>query len=394
MKRPTYFISARSPSADILASELVLALREQFSKAEGFGIVGGACARTRLATIATLEELLKNGLHEQANLEGSGLALRERIEAELDKSSPQVAVLVGYSPLHDWLATYFKNREIPVVLYGMTPVEGWWDEVNVDEVGQRVDRALGMFPRPGEFVTKAGIPFTYVGSPFRDRTDRVHVSRNSLGLGDDSSLVTFLPGSRLATFRELFPKMLECATALQKKRSQTRLLLPLSTFVYEAAKKQVLDPKRIVPLNEGSIQPHFQYGPLTIMHSMTLEVLSVSDAAVTGCGAATIECCLFGVPFLPLHRQSSAGNSSQALLNQVWDYPVVREFGLNDAAGSIVDHLVNLMEVSPERNRLLKEFSQVKSSLHGFAAENAAEIIGQQVAAWHVKKRAKGSQSA
>lgn len=394
MKRPTYFISARSPSADVLASELVLALREQFTKVDGFGITGVATARTKIAAIADLKDFVRLGIHDSAQWNAEAMALIDRIEQELAKYAPQVAILVGYSAYHERLAQYFKARQVPVVLYGMTPAEGWHD-VDLDKLHEHIDRALGMFPRPGEFLEKSKVAYTYVGSPFRDRTDRVFISRKSLGLPENRPIVAFLPGTRLDVFSRLFPIMSQTAKELLKKKADLCLLLPLSNFIFEAAKSQFFAADKVKAIRQDSIDYHFRYEEFTVKRSMTLELLSLSQAAITGTGAATIECCLFGIPFIPLyHNSAEKEQGPHALVNQVWNRQVVPEFDLAVAPSLLADHILGLIADSPERAKMLKDFDEVKASLQGFAAENAAEIIGQEIAEWHVKKRVKTTKTA
>lgn len=391
MKRSTYFISARSPSADVLGSELILALREQFPKVEGFGVVGRAMARTRAASIATLEQCMTAGLHDSLphdlkQLPQASAEVLAAIRGELDKSAPQVAILVGYSGFHDYLADYFKSRQIPVILYGMTPIDGWL-QVSPNQLDQKIDLALGVFPRPDPFLKKSCVPYQYVGSPFRDRTDRVHITRQALGLRADGAIISFYPGTRLATFKKLFPLMEQAASRLRMQYQNLQLLLPLSSYVFEKAKSEIFQTLRIVKTPDPR---RFFYDPFQVMHNMSLEVLSLSSIAVTGGGAATVECCLFDVPFVPvvpLCEDAVPSASGSCLVNQIWDRPIVQELSETASVDQLVQRIQTLIDDSESRAALLKDFAEVRSSLQGFAAENAAGIIGNDIAQWNIKKK-------
>ena len=399
MKRSTYFISARSHTADILGAELILALREQFNKVEGFGIVGTAMQRTRISSIATLEDCLHFGCHDRLASESESGVMAEHqqkllqsIFQELDKSAPQTAILVGYSPLHDRLAAYFKQRDVPVVLYGMTPADGW-DGIDHSQLGERIERALGMFPNEPEILRQAGIAYSYIGSPFRDRTERVHISRGAFGLADDALIVSFFPGSRVETLKSLLPLMDHAAQIIKRDHPNVEMLLPLSDFVYTEAKRDVLDRKRIRTEKDPL---RFRYDPFLVLHGMALEMLSISDVAVTGAGASTIECCLLDVPFVPIvkNKMDVAADEPLCMLNQVTGEMLVAELDQDAQMVELVKRLKKLIDEPRERQKMIKAMASVKSTLQGFAAENAAEIIGHEVAKWNVKKRLKDPQPA
>ena len=70
------------------------------------------------------------------------------------------------------------------------------------------------------------------------------------------------------------------------------------------------------------------------------------------------------------------------------------QFSINDEIAVISSHLESLINDGGERENLIKGISRLRSILTGFAADNAAELIGNDIATWSVKKKAKGSQPA
>ena len=126
---------------------------------------------------------------------------------------------------------------------------------------------------------------------------------------------------------------------------------------------------------------------------MGLEMLALSDIAMTGLGASSLECALMRIPF-------AAGYSGEktsplgALANQVAGEPLCLEFNAKQDPSEVVDHMVELLKDDTIRQDRIDRFEKLRKSVHGFAAETAAEIIGQSVEAWNHKKRVRGSQSA
>jgi hypothetical protein len=108
-----------------------------------------------------------------------------------------------------------------------------------------------------------------------------------------------------------------------------------------------------------------------------------------------MECGLFQVPVMPIFPSNLSQTGLRSLLNQTVGRAVVPEY----RSDTPVDHLLavakKLIKAGPERDKMLQELLDVKLSLQGFAAENAAEYIGREIGRWKQGKRAaKGNKTA
>jgi lipid A disaccharide synthetase len=389
LKRSSYFISARSASADILASELVLAMNDQFPKVECLGIFGEWSGRTRSTKLGDLQSCLTLGLHDKGQMSVEAKAFYDQLIQELEKSGPQVAILVGYSFLHHELAGFFKSQNIPVVLYEITPV-GAIKGIDFASVGQRLEIALGISPLGSELVQKAAVPYYYIGSPHKDRVDRVIVEPSSLGLAPDQPVISIFPGGRVEGFQATFPVFQQLAEKLSREKGVQ--------VVLSVADQLIEDPS--VKIGKLSLKEHMEQGKgkkeaLRVMPGMHLELLSLSALAITGCGAITMECGLFQVPVMPIYSSSAAQNGLSSLLNQTVGKAVVAEYGSDTPAEQLLAVAKKLISAGPERDKMLKDLLDVKLSLQGFAAENAADYIGREIGQWKQGKRAaKGNKTA
>lgn len=366
MKRSSYFISARSASADLHASEIILAIHDLFPKVESHGILGEWSGRTRANKIAgfDLDRCLKLGLHDKKSMSQEALAARQWLFEHLDPLEFDLALLVGYSYLHHDLAAYFKARSIPVVLYEVTPVNAL-SELDFSSVAARVQVALGITPGASEFVQKTGIPFHYVGSPQKDRVDRVKLDARSLGLKGNHKVISLFPGRRPEEWQStmaIFPDLVRELTA---ENVQIVLVLPdqLSSSQEEDLKKWQQPPHSIVGMN--------------------LEVLAVSTVAVTGCGAITVECGILSVPCVPIYGKARDSKLKvHALLNQIAGKPILREFASDEGAKAIATVVESYLHEGKERQQLLAELQKISTELQGFSAERVASFISQQIAPW------------
>jgi lipid A disaccharide synthetase len=389
LKRSSYFISARSASADILASELVLAMNDQFPKVECLGIFGEWSGRTRSSQLGNLQTCLSLGLHDKAQMSEAAKTFYDQLIQELEKNLPQVAILVGYSFLHHELAGFFKAQNVPVVLYEITPV-GAIKGIDFATVGQRLEIALGISPMGSELVQKAGVPYYYIGSPHKDRVDRVIVEAPSLGLQPGVPIVSIFPGGRVEGFQATFPVFQQLAEKLSQDKG-VQVVLSVADQLIEDASIKIGN----MTLKELMEQGKTRKDGLRVMPGMHLELLSLSTLAITGCGAITMECGLFQVPVMPIYPCSMPQNGLRSLLNQTVGKAVVNEYGSDTPADQLLTVAKKLISAGPERDKMLKDLLDVKLSLQGFAAENAADYIGREIGQWKQGKRAaKGNKTA
>jgi lipid A disaccharide synthetase len=389
LKRSSYFISARSASADILASELVLAMNDQFPKVECVGIFGEWSGRTRSSPLGDLQTCLRVGLHDKAEMSEAAKTFYTHLIQELEKNLPQVAILVGYSFLHHELAGFFKAQNVPVVLYEITPV-GAIKGIDFATVGQRLDIALGISPMGSELVQKSGVPYYYIGSPHKDRVDRVIVEAPSLGLQPQLPIVSIFPGGRVEGFQATFPVFQQLAEKLSQDKG-VQVVLSVADQLIEDASIKVGN----MTLKQLMEQGKTRKDGLRVMPGMHLELLSLSTLAITGCGAITMECGLFQVPMMPIYSSSMLQNGWRSLLNQTVGKAVVNEYWSDTPADQLLAVAKKLISAGTERDKMLKDLLDVKLSLQGFAAENAADYIGREIGQWKQGKRAaKGNKTA
>ena len=67
------------------------------------------------------------------------------------------------------------------------------------------------------------------------------------------------------------------------------------------------------------------------------------------------------------------------------------ELATQEPLDTVVDQVVSVFKDSEHKENLIREVSVLRSILTGFAAENAASVIGGDIAAWSVKKKIKGA---
>lgn len=382
MKRPSYFISSRSASADRLASELILALYDQYPKVDCIGILGEWSSRTRSSKIADLADFADV---QDRPLTADTLAKLEGIKREITETVPQVAILVGYSFLNHELAGFCKQQGIPVVLYEITPVQASMG-IDPKEVAARVHFALSIHTQGSNLIHSAKLPYLYIGTPHKDKVDRVVVEASSFKLSETKAIVSLFPGGRPEGFDATFSLYEELAKGMLRETDWQIVISLADNLASAAAIKSRIDAF-IRSLPKGSEDR------CLLLEGMHLELLSLSRLAVTGCGAITIECGLSQVPSLPIYFPNPAQKGPYSLLNQSIGKDLLKEFPADTPVAQLLEAAKAFVTAGPERDQILEVLSSVNNSFAGYAAEHAADYIGRELGKWKQGKR-KGSKTA
>jgi lipid-A-disaccharide synthase len=404
-----FMLVAGEASGDLLAAELVSALRPQIIEWEDrrtadlqplratlapqfFGAGGPrmAAAGVELAFDLTRDALI--GFSDVVKY----FALfrrrfRELIELALQRR-PHVIVLVDYSGFNLRLAHALKecvragsgtfNNWQPKIVYYVSPQLWASRQSRVYQLARDVDLVLSIFPfeKPWYAARVPQLPVEFVGHPIIDRYGpaglRCRASLESETETRDARqrvptppLVLFLPGSRARELARHLPIMLETARLIRAEVPiRSRMILPAEPMA-QLAKTQA------APFPEMEIR----VGGLG-------ESLAEAALAIAKSGTVTLECACFGVPAVVIYQSS--------LLNYLIAKQVVRVRHLampNVLAGEalypeFIQHAaiptkiartaVDLLNDPARRAKLKGRLNQVMASLGDpGASERAAAAI-------------------
>lgn len=360
MRRPTLFLSPRSHSADLLASELVLAICDQFPKSEVVGVLGKYTAKTRAQSLVSLDDFM-DGIRALGVEEGI-----KPLTQMLEDALPQLAVFFGYSKVHHELAGFFKDHEVPVILYEVTPGQAL-QGVDANEAHDRIKIALSIHKSGSAFLRAGKIPFQYIGTPFHDRVSKVIVKNSDFDFLNDKPLVTLYPGGYGDTLDRMLPRFGAFADNIIKSYD-----CQIVVSLREEAEFQNLVQKMKSNLPSDT-QVKFVLG-------MHLELLSLSRLAISGAGAITIEAAISGVPTIAIYDKNDAPDEAgyYSLVNQSLGQKLFPEFAGDTPLPNLQKTISALLKDGPEREDLLKKLDDVQSEFIGSATDNAADFIIQE----------------
>ena len=363
-------------------------MNDQFPKVEGLGILGECTGRSRALKVGELAQCQTLGLHDKQERSPEAEAYLLELRRQIEEASPQIAILVGYSYLHHELAKFFKSVETPVVLIELTPQTAT-QGIDPKEISALIAVALGISVQGSPLIREAGIPYACIGSPHKDRVSRVTLKPESLGLDSHRPVVSIFPGGRGQDLEKVFPCFWDLAQRLAADPA-FQVVLAL-TSQRDSETTLLIDGKPVTDMAPDA--PELK--GVRILRGIHLELLSLSQLAITGGGAVTVECALFGVPFMPLCADSAKSEQSFSMLNQIMGKVIVPEYQVGADREALYQTALSLIRPGVARDKMLGDMQGVARSLQGYAAENAVEYIGREIAQWKQStKKPKGTQTA
>ena len=292
---------AGEASGDLLAAELVAALRERFPDAVFFGAGGPkmAAAGVELAfdltqhSVVGITDVLKNIFKFRA--------LFNQLKEQAIHRQPDVVIGVDYGGFNLRFGHAVKEyvRSNPFSTWNPRLVQFVSPQVWASRPGRAhrleadYDLLLSIFPFEKAWyagrVPKLRVEF--VGHPMIGRfaNDDLRLTRPATSVSTvekHASTILLLPGSRRSELQRHLPVMLAALQLVQLKQPgvKPKMVLPNESL------------KRLA-LSLGGAQLEIQIGGLA-------QALRQADLAIASTGTVTMECAFFGVPTVTLYKTS------------------------------------------------------------------------------------------
>jgi lipid-A-disaccharide synthase len=303
MKPKSFMLIAGEASGDLLAAELVAALRGQLPDAQFFGAGGAkmAAAGVELAfdltqhSVIGITDVLKNLLKFRR--------LFHQLLALAIERKPDVVIGVDYGGFNLRFGQAVKKyvRENPFSTWNPKIVQFVSPQVwasrpgRADKLARDYDLLLSIFPFEKDWYAQRvpQLRVEFVGHPMIGRftNDDLRFTRESAegaSIVNRKSQILLLPGSRKGELHRHLPVMLDAVKLLQEKlpAAKAKMVLP------NLGLKELAD--RLSALQSGV---EIQIGELPW-------ALAESDVALASTGTVTMECAFFGVPTVTLYKTS------------------------------------------------------------------------------------------
>ncbi len=368
MKR-NILIVAGEPSGDLIAGELLSALKSILPETSYWGIGGGRMAAEGVELVERVENLSVVGITELFRK----LRLIPRqyygLLAEARDRRPAAAVLVDYPGFNLKLAKPLRRMGIPVVYYVIPQV--WaWGGFRTRILRRHVNKALVLFRFEKELLDRKGVNCAFVGHPIVDRVIEA-------GPWDDGSLageivVGLLPGSRRSEVTDLLPRMLDAAAIVARER-EARFVLGESSSVDSAIYDSFVAERGGVVLER--------------LRDDTLACLRRSDLVIVASGTATLEAAAARRPMIITYRSAMLNAPGRrlvlktpflGLVNIVAGREIVPELIQKEATGErMAQEVLALVNDTARVERMRSKLQAVADSLGpaGASRRAAREIV-------------------
>jgi len=373
----TFMLIAGEASGDLLAAELVLALRQQWPEARFIGAGGTKMkvAGVHLAfdltqhSVIGISEVLKN-FSEYRRLFNQLLELAE-------KQKPDAVIGVDYGGFNlrfghavKKLARRYRSAAPPwkpKIIQYVSPQVWASRPGRAKRLQKDYDLLLSIFPFEKDWYAKRvpKLRVEFVGHPMLERFQESKAQSPKSYAPNSTPTVLLLPGSRESELQRHLPVMLEAFKSVQSKlpEAQASLVLPNNELAQLAKSFAVPDSIKI------------QTGKLP-------EALAQADAAIASTGTVTMECAFFGVPAVTLYKTSwltyqiakrIVTVKSLTMPNLLAGVAVYPEF-VQDAATAenLAAAALDLLQNEPRRAQIKEQLAHVISTLGGPGASTRA----------------------
>ncbi|MDF1827109.1 MAG: lipid-A-disaccharide synthase [Legionellaceae bacterium] len=210
--------------------------------------------------------------------------------AHLEKTKPDLLILVDYPGFNLRLAKFAKQKLGIQILYYVSPQLWAWKPGRIHTIKASVDHMAVIFPFEKKIYEDAAVPVSFVGHPLikslaacREQAP----TRQALGLPENKQLLAILPGSRSHEIERHLPVLSRVAETLCAHFPDLHVVLPIAKT-----------------LSLKTIQKHWHATnvPCSFIEGRAAHVITCSDVVVVASGTASLECALLEKPMCIIYK--------------------------------------------------------------------------------------------
>ena len=366
------FIVCGEPSGDLLAGDLVQAMKKLNPEIKVAGVGGVNLEKAGAEIFCNIKELSVMGFFDVLRKLPKFFKLKRLILEKINTHKPEAIIFVDFSGFNLRLAKAI-NKRIPTIYY-VSPQVWASREKRVNCIRDFISRMIVLFKFEEEFYKQHGIKAYCVGHPL---IDLVHPSLEKQGMLDNlqikssQKIIALLPGSRKQEIRMLLPLMLKTAQLINKEIPNTQFII---------AKSPNLDAQIYQKECEK-----FTLN-LKIVDGKTYDCLNIADFCLVCSGTATLETAIMQKPFMIAYKMNLLNYLFYrpqvkipyiGMVNIVAGKKIVPEFiQFNARPEMIARATLEFLQKPEQAKQMLEDLAYVKASLgETGAADRAVKLI-------------------
>jgi lipid-A-disaccharide synthase len=372
MSKSVFMISGEE-SGDLHGATLIRALKARLPDLTVKGM-GGERMRGAGLTGLDSRDISVVGIIEVFEKTPGILKAYRSLKRLLKSERFDAVILIDFPDFNLRFAKEARGLGIPVIYY-ISPQVWAWRKNRIKKIARLVDKMLVVFPFEVKLYEEAGVDVEYVGHPLRDTVScplTKTEARASLGLDEEGTVITILPGSRTAEVRRHLDPMLSAAALIEGGLAGKVMFLVCAADSIKDAELRGMVEGSPVKVN--------------VVREKMYTALRASDAAIAASGTATLETALIGVPMVIVYSMSPVtygiarvlvGIERIGLPNIVAGRSVVKELIQNDATPeNIAGEILEILKDPKKKDDMICGYKEIREGLGGgHAAEKAAAAI-------------------
>lgn len=367
-------IVAGEASGDLLAAELIKAIKARHPDTSFEGIAGPQMEAAGCRALYSCEELSVMGLFEVLRHLPRLLRIRKDVRRHFLANPPDIFIGVDAPDFNLSLERSLKQRGITTAHY-VSPSVWAWREKRVEKISRSIDLMLTLFPFEKAVYERHHVPVEFVGHPLAQvipaQVDQLAL-RHSLSLPTDKRLIALLPGSRVGEVSRLADDFIETAKWCLRHDHNLHFVVPFAT-----ARTREYFEQRLAEVDG--------LDAITLLDGHSRDAMGAADAVLLASGTATLEALLLGRPMVIAYRLSPMTYRIAKRMLKVPYYSlpnnlageyIVEEFTQDEVcAENLGPALQRLLDDDTHRSSLQERFSAIRHQLEMNSSEQAADAL-------------------
>ena len=287
---------AGEASGDLLASHLMLAIREIMPEVRFIGIGGPKMLAAGMQVLYPMEKLSVMGYLEVLRHYPEIAGIRSSLRKLLIANPPDLFIGIDAPDFNFDLELALKQHGIPTVHYVSPSIWAWRGE-RIHKIKRAVSHMLALFPFEVALYEKAGVPVTYVGHPLADILPEIP---NRLAMREQmriqplhAKVFAMLPGSRKSEVHQLARTYIDTARLILRTMPDAQFLVPLGSR----------ETRNI--FEEAIWHAEAQDLPITLLFGHAHDAMIVADGVLVASGTASLEAALLKRPMVITYKMSA-----------------------------------------------------------------------------------------
>jgi len=358
-------------SGDLNAGALARKILELKPGAKITGVGGESLRSSGAEIVFDIRGLSVIGLFDVVKKLPRFFALKDKLLKLAQIEKFDLIILVDFSGFNLRLAKAINNK-IPIIYY-VSPQVWASRRGRIKTIRKFISKMIVLFKFEEDFYKTHGINVSFAGHPLLDIAKPSMTKREllaNLGLSDNKTTISLLPGSRKGEIKYILPVMLASCSKILRSMDAQFIIAKSPQVDWEIYKKIIKTYGLEVKIVEGK----------------TYDCLNCADFSLVASGTATLEAALIGNPFVIIYKMNPLNYMLYrpqvrlpyiGMVNIVAEKKIVPEFiQLKASPKKISKEVIRILKDPAHQQELKTNLSRIRLALgEPGASLRAAQII-------------------